>query len=147
MCTGQKTSFLQLLLPAGITQAICARPSPCRAMRTEAAGPRREPHCRTRAAWGWWAGREGSGAWGSVRGCGKAREEISREEEPEVWIPLRAQRKISEPFEVCPLLRTSSILKSIPDRRARNCWRISKKKESQPNKKYTPGQYIARSLI
>lgn len=88
-------------------------------------------------------GREGPGTWG----CGKAREQISREKEPEVWIPLRAQRKISEPFEVCPRLRTSSILKSIPDRRARNCWRISKKKESQPNKKYTPGQYIARSLI
>lgn len=61
--------------------------------------------------------------------------------------PSPCPKKISDPFEVCPLLHTSSILKSIPDRRARNCWRISKKKESQPNKKYTPGQYIARSLI
>lgn len=57
------------------------------------------------------------------------------------------KKKIPDPFEVCPLLRIASILKCIPDHWARKSWIISKKKESQPSKKYTPRQCIASSLI
>lgn len=78
--------------------------------------------------------------------------QISWEREPLFWMSLhtskkRQEKKIPDPFEVCPLLRIASILKCIPDHWARKSWIISKKKESQPSKKYTPRQCIASSLI